>query len=355
MILLKLKSLLRIYRNAIQHYVSIKKFKPYLNKSKLQAVKALGKGGYANQLSHTQEFLKENNVPESRLSKTALYPVRQILTLKGTQEKFTGDLALRTVNGDVKIFSFNEKRVLNFIKDKAKFDELVETNRYFSDYFLTPIIEVNTENKCITEKLVDYTPVEQLSESQHNQILNVLVESTLAHISNLDPNQVTPIAANDLLKKLKEDFANQSIVKRLEDMIPHALLDIVIPQIPCHGDSQKNNILLADERVYFIDWEYAGWYLFYFDPIYMLIEPHIYRPDSVVAVEAFTEHNMRQIQKIFNVFELELNHSNLPYYLSLALIQRLNQAKINGNSNIEYDLFCFNRFLDSFDEKIKGY
>lgn len=355
MLLSKLKSLLYLYKTSVQQHFFFKAYTPYLTQTKFKALKALGKVGYANGMQHTQRFLYENNVSEPRLTKLALYPLRQTLILKGTQEQFAGDLILKTVNNDVKVFSFEEMKVLNFINDKEKFIELKQLTDYFGQHFLTPIVEANSKKQYFTEKLINYTPVEALTDRQHKQILESLIDSTINHISVLNSEKISHITAKTLLGKLEKSFGNDPIVKRLASMVPKEHLHTPIPQIPCHGDPQKNNVLLDGNDTYFIDWEYAGQYIFYYDPIYMLIEPHIYRPDSVVAIEAFTENNLQQLQKLFNSFSLEIDYHNLPYYLSLVLIMRLCQAKTNGNSNIEYDLFCFNRFLDYFDEKLKGY
>lgn len=348
MLFSKLKSLFYLYKTSVQQHFFFKAYTPYLTQTKLKALKALGKEGYANDKQHTQKFLYDNNVSETRLTKLALYPLRQALTLKGTQEQFTGDLILKTVNNDVKVFSFEEAKVLNFINDKEKFIELKKLTDYFSQHFLTPIVEVNSKKQCFTEKLINYTPVEALTDRQHKQILESLTDSTINHIAILEPEKVSYTTAKVLFEKLEKNFANDPIVKRLASMVPKDHLHTSIPQIPCHGDPQKNNVLLDGSDTYFIDWEYAGQYVFYYDPVYMLIEPHIYRPDSIVAIEAFTESNLQQLQKLFNSFSLEVDYHNLPYYLSLVLMIRLCQAKTNGNSNIEYDLFCFNRFLDYF-------
>lgn len=348
----KLRSLLFLYIDFVRRYYFFKTYAPYLSHKRLKALKALGKEGYANQEPCTISFLQENDIPRSFLTKLVLYPLKHTLTLRGTQEKLSGDLILKTVNGDVKIFSFSEKLVLNFLADKHKYHELKVIYDYYGRFFQTPIINSNDELHCFTENLIDHVPFDQLTDAQHQQILQALLDATKEHVAELDKENLKMLETKELIADFKQCFNsyNNSIINRLLTIASTGHIEDKIPLIPCHGDPQKNNVLLRNDEVYFIDWEYAQDYVFYYDPIYMLIEPHIYRPTSNVAVEPFTEHNIQALQELFLLFDLNLTWKNMSYYLALALMQRLIQAKENGNSNINYDLECFEQFWKYFEK-----
>lgn len=355
MIANKVIALLRTYKAAIRNYQVFKNYLPYLSRQKFYAVKALGKEGFCNHSEQTLNFTSKTPQSEKRLVKLALLPIRKLLVFKGTAERFEGDLILRTVNGDVKVFSFSQGLVLNFMADKAKYQELKSIYDYYGRFFQTPVIDQDDEKQCFTEKLIDHAPFEDLTDTQHDRLLQELLRSTEKHIASLDKTTLKNLDVQAFAERFNKCFQDYEhpIISHFLDVTKSETVDPKVPLIPCHGDPQKNNVLLHGKDVFFIDWEYAQEYVFYYDPIYMLTEPHIYRPQSKVAVEPFTVNNFEALQRLFSLFDINITWQNLPYYLCLALMQRLIQAKENGNSNINYDLECFAGFWGYFEEKYK--
>lgn len=105
MILLKIKILVRRYKEGFLLLFFLKKYTSYLSKTKFRIIKTMGKDGFSNSCNETYKFLLANGFrQESYLSQVALYPMSQILSIRGSEEEFTGDFILKTVNHDVKIF-----------------------------------------------------------------------------------------------------------------------------------------------------------------------------------------------------------------------------------------------------------
>jgi len=38
-----------------------------------------------------------------------------------------------------------------------------------------------------------------------------------------------------------------------------------MPKVFCHNDAQRSNMVIGENQIYLLDWEYAGWNEFYYD------------------------------------------------------------------------------------------
>ncbi len=125
----------------------------------------------------------------------------------------------------------------------------------------TVYFDVETGEKAA--KYVEGTVLTQLDFKEHlDDVANAL--KTL-HTTTLEP------AADYGLEErldLYETFTNIRSEMYLE--LKKNWLDMYHkerkhqPKVFCHGDAQRSNIVIGD-RVYLLDWEYAGWNEFYYD------------------------------------------------------------------------------------------
>lgn len=343
----RLKKCIKMFRN----YYTFKKFLPFLSKNKFYPVVALGKEGYCSYLKQAQAFVGERPQQEKLTAKLGFSPFRMFLTLTGAAKKFNGDFILETTGGDVKIFSFRERLVLNFVAEKQKYDHLKNTYCYFSQFFQIPYIESDDMVQCFTEELINHVPFDELSEDELRLLLKALIFSTEKHIDHLDKKNCKKLDISNHVENFKKHFEKYEspIINKLI-LVSLDAVDVEkrVPLIPCHGDAKKNNILLRGEDVFFIDWEYAKDYVFYYDLFYMLTERCIYQSEEKGSINPFTKENMKALQQVFSLFGIDLKGQNLPYYLALALMQRLVQIKESGNCNMSIELECYERFWASF-------
>lgn len=318
----------------------------YMSAGKFKSIRVQDKDGFINQSLPAQMFVRRSYSSDSILVNGVFSLLRLPLSMTGTGEKFNGDLALRTAGGGIKIFSFRDGLILNFVADEQKYLRLKRTYEYYSTYFRTPVISSTDSEFCFVERLIGHVPSERLSREQHNRILDTLVTSTLAHISSLDKGSLDELRVVDVVDEFYRTIGEHKVVYRLLSMIPEKKQYVTLPEIPCHGDATYDNMLLDGCDVYSIDWEYACSRVFYYDPIYMIAEPYIYPRGRTESGKIFSAHHLQSLNRLFSSFGIELSVDTLPFYLALALMQRLTQMYTGVSKSPEYDLACLDKFLD---------
>lgn len=79
-------------------------------------------------------------------------------------------------------------------------------------------------------------------------------ESDYGLIDRLNLYETYTNIRSDLYLDLKEKWVNIYLNERIH-----------MPKVFCHNDAQRSNIVIADNQIYLLDWEYAGLNEFYYD------------------------------------------------------------------------------------------
>lgn len=125
----------------------------------------------------------------------------------------------------------------------------------------TVFFDIETGEKAA--KYVEGTVLTQLDFHQH--LADVAHALKKLHHSNIEP-----ASDYELINRLDcyESFTNlrSSLYLDLKEkwMTIYHEERKHLPKVFCHGDAQRSNIVIG-ERLYLLDWEYAGWNEFYYD------------------------------------------------------------------------------------------
>ncbi len=103
---------------------------------------------------------------------------------------------------------------------------------------------------------IDYHPyledVAQTLKKLHHS--DISPESDYGLIERLNLYETYTDQRSDLYLDLKDKWINIYLNERLH-----------MPKVFCHNDAQRSNIVIAEDQVYLLDWEYAGLNEFYYD------------------------------------------------------------------------------------------
>lgn len=117
------------------------------------------------------------------------------------------------------------------------------------------------------EKAARYIPGTVLTQVDYRPYLP-WVARTLKHLHNSNLEPASDYGLIDRLN-LYESFTNiksQPYCTLKETWITRYLAHHADkPKVFCHNDAQRSNMVLTDDKLYLLDWEYAGWNEFYYD------------------------------------------------------------------------------------------
>lgn len=181
------------------------------------------------------------------------------------QKYFNGSILWFCINGDIRIFSDDE--ILVICTNKESYQRKIENYTYFSSFFRIPaIIHQDTEHNRLKEAFIHF---EDKTDKDEAFILQTIYDDYQKYFNYLAlHSKVDYQMLNSLLDTSSNMIHIHQFEKIIEKIAPE-LLSLKLPFISLHGDLWSDNILLNDEAgertIWYIDWETAGKYVFFYD------------------------------------------------------------------------------------------
>lgn len=137
-----------------------------------------------------------------------------------------------------------------------------------------PLLDISPQGDWFVERLVSGTPVNRLADkkaarkavakavSALKQLINhtMKVQRLDSYLDSLISRLGSLIAENFLLSDRQKQALRQQIERLQCSILRHVVSGIRdIPVAVTHGDFQAANILVGEDNVWLIDWEYADW------------------------------------------------------------------------------------------------
>ena len=184
------------------------------------------------------------------------------------------------VGGNHKIRILDHREGLAYAVLKEGFDPVfmqreLETRRLVEQYgvLVPPLEEVGKDGYWFSERYVSGTPTNRLADASvaqqaledATQSLHLLLNATMREESvseyagQLAERARWHILANHLLSKNQKESLKQTVedlIGRIDALLPATENHIVTAVT--HGDFQPANILVNEDRVWLIDWEYSS-------------------------------------------------------------------------------------------------
>lgn len=101
--------------------------------------------------------------------------------------------------------------------------------------------------------------------------INEHLEDVVSLLKTLHQSDIKPAGDYGLIERLDlyESFTHEN--KPLYNELKKKWIDIYVnerkdkPKVFCHNDAQRSNMVIGKDKLYLLDWEYAGYNEFYYD------------------------------------------------------------------------------------------
>lgn len=180
-------------------------------------------------------------------------------------KQFNGSILWFGINGDIRIFS--DEEVLVICANKESYQKKITNYTYFSPFFRIPaIISQEAKHNRLTEAFIHF---EDKTDDDEAFILKTIYDDYRSYFNYLTLHSKVEYQT---LNSLLDTSSNMIHIHQFENIIEKIapeLLSLKLPFINLHGDLWSDNILLNDEAgkrvLWYIDWETAGKYVFFYD------------------------------------------------------------------------------------------
>lgn len=335
----------RIYRKAKSILCRIKGIKKtaYINRDYLNNEKYYFRFERKDYITNKKEesiefFNKTNRVIKRKKSKLKII-IFSVLNLfykinfENNKESpiFKGDILMKTRRNNIKIFNFEEDLVMNIIDDKNEYKYLEKEYNYFTKYYNIPIMEMNEDEQYIIEKHLNFKPYKDWSNKEKQDVVIEIAESLKKQVKDLKNNNIENRSTKALFTHLRRDLKGSCILEKIEEIIPDGSLNDKWPVIKCHGDLNVNNILLEDNKFYFIDWEDSDKCIFFYDFINCIFVEALDINDYSYLKRYLKGDYDNYLRDIFDYLSIEFIPENRLYYIVIYIMDRIIQFEFVQN------------------------
>lgn len=241
----------------------------------------------------------------------------------------------------IKFFDFEKKLIrtqYNSINRIMK-DQCSQLSRIL----LTPrIVEINTEEKYIIEEYIVAKRIDELTESERIKIVNTVIDNHTSYYPNY-------------LKRSSHDFCLLQKSGLLCDRycaLSSGLKNIQNIEVLQHGDLTLSNLLYANNRLYYIDFEHEEYYFFLYDVFWLIQNDFVYNNNSCLMNFYLSGNLDHKMFKLFDSVGAVYIPENRKDYFILFLASMYNCRVNNLDSyNIGVATHSINyvlNFIDSF-------
>ncbi|HHV39157.1 MAG TPA: phosphotransferase [Tepidimicrobium sp.] len=140
--------------------------------------------------------------------------------------------------------------------------------KFFKDYFtIPPIISYNYDKRIIIKEFISSKPKDEWKDNDYERIINSIFENYKSYYRSIKyKKELEDRSAKYYYTKLVEDDIFKELVYKLKSKISDDLFYSEFPLVYQHGDLHLQNIILGKNgKIYYIDWDYVVYAIFFYD------------------------------------------------------------------------------------------
>lgn len=253
------------------------------------------------------------------------------------ENKFEGDVLMKTRQKNIKIFNFNDDLVMNLIDDEEEYMDTKEIYNYFKQYYDIPIVDSDTSKQFFVEKYVRFKSYINWSYENKEMAIEKVLENLSSQVENITSKEIKTRSTDTLYSLLKDKDIEQNLFEKIVNTVSDIDYDDEWPIIRCHGDLNFNNILLEkgeeQDKFYFIDWEDSDRCIFFYDFMNCIFVEAMYSDDYSYLEKYMEGKYDKWLNNIFDTLSIKFVSEKKRYYLSLYVMERIVRFEFIQNRN----------------------
>lgn len=172
-------------------------------------------------------------------------------------------------SGNIIFFDFDKMLLMQKCSCSKRYEDIIENNRYFSNYFnLAEIVYQDDEGFIYKEKIIDSKPKNTWTHELFKYIFSTIIEQYGNYFVHCN------MKVNFFKEEMTIDTDNivlNNFISKILNKIDPILLESQIPYFQEHGDLSFDNTLCENNKVYFIDFEHSDFYPFFYDLFFGMV------------------------------------------------------------------------------------
>lgn len=232
---------------------------------------------------------------------------------------FEGTVFLASSNqNSIKIFDFEKKEVLTIYKNKDEYNNYINNIDYFSTWFSIPEVIYKEEVKgLIIEKYIESKNMDLWRKQDYENLMQDIFKRYTLYTRNA--KQEDFFIGSDCVKELniENDFLAHII-----DNTSTEVLEMKFPKFKLHGDLWSSNVLMVNEHVYYIDWDNAKEFIFFYDVFFIMWNEFIKRENYDLINSYIKGEYDSLFNELFNICGVVYERDKKIDYLNLFFINQ---------------------------------
>lgn len=216
----------------------------------------------------------------------------------------------------IKFFDYESMRVLTKCQHDWQFNDYLRKRENYSKYFQVPSISnVDERDLCYTEEIIQKI---NYFDCDKKKIFILLADLYNKHFQNAD------CVERSICLENPQEFA-LSIIKDSKPFVAKSYLQ--------HGDLSIDNFIFNGEKIIFIDFEHADYYVPYYDLFFLIVNSYVINGDET-GIEIFLSGELddyigntfcgmeRPVSMAFLQFVVAFCHSRLKQHPQCAIAMK---------------------------------
>lgn len=244
---------------------------------------------------------------------------------KNKTSNFSGTIFMLGGGGrNNKIFDLENKKVLTQYKYDDDYNKAILLYKQFHSCFKMPkVLHVDSDESVIIEEFIDFKNFEDWSQTDFKIVINDLHTSVHSYVKEQKKNnEIAWKSINDLLQEVDREnlFA---FINELQLNIDQDLKDKKYPYLFLHGDMWTSNILIKkeDNSIRYIDFEYANYYIFFWDLFFIMWNEYIRYNTTYYLSEYISGSYDKLFRNLFTLFDLNYEEDKKMDYIHMFILE----------------------------------
>lgn len=286
---------------------------------------------------NTKSASSINSVPESCINKLNTV-LESYFTTIDKKEIAIALLPGGHSNISLLITANNQRYVLRIKKELTALDDLkreIFAMRQAAELGLAPqVYYVSNDYNAV---LMEYIPVRTLSTEQAKQPdIIIKIARAVAKIHQMPLNPYPSDSSSKAVQDIYDSIADtvlikpqldqaMSLMRRYEAELVHIGLYVTTT----HGDLNPRNILLYEDQVFFIDWEYSCAEDPFMDISYLALRLDYTQEEEMLFLESYLQHVPSEVEVKRYYLAKKLNYAQLViFFFSFALREQKKEKSV---------------------------